>query len=55
MEHKAHQYQLTLQYLENNHGKAMSEEMLTLNFESHDDIFSIITMLKTKGIFGEEK
>lgn len=55
MEHKAHQYQLTLQYLENNKGEGMTEEMVALNFESHDDIFSIIAMLKAKGILGEEK
>lgn len=55
MEHKAHQYKLTLQYLENNQGEAKNDEMLALNFESHDDIFSIIAMLNAKGIFGEEK
>jgi hypothetical protein len=54
MEHKAHQYKLTLQYLENNKGEAMNEETLEFDFESHDDIFSIIAMLKTKGLFEDE-
>ena len=55
MEHKAHQYKLALQYLENNKGEAINKEILEFNFESHDDIFSIIDLLKGKGLLEDEQ
>ncbi len=55
MNHKIHQYKLTLQYLGNNKGKAVDKGTLEFNFENHDDIFSIIELIKAKGLFEDEQ
>jgi hypothetical protein len=55
MEHKAHHYKLTLQHLENNKGEAVDKEVLELNFENHDNIFSIIELMKVKSLFENEQ
>lgn len=52
MEKRAHQYKLTLEYLKNAKGEIQSVAPIELNFENHDDIFSIIERQKSKGLFG---
>lgn len=53
MEKRAHQYKLTLAYIKDAKGEAMSVEPLELTFENHDDIFAIIERQKAKGLFGD--
>ncbi len=53
MEKKAHQYKLTLEYLQNNKGDKMETSPLELVFENHDDIFAIIERLKQKNHFND--
>lgn len=53
MEKKAHQYKLTLEYLQNNKGDKMETSPLELVFENHDNIFAIIERLKQKNHFND--
>lgn len=53
MEKIAHQYKLTLEYLQNRKGETVEHEPLELTFENHDDIFSIIERQKAKDLFGD--
>lgn len=53
MEKKAHQYKLTLEYLQNNKGDKIETSPLELVFENHDDIFAIIERLKQKNHFDD--
>ena len=53
MEKKAHQYKLTLEYLQNNKGDKMETSPLELIFENHDDIFAIVERLKQKNHFDD--
>lgn len=55
MEKKAHQYKLTLEYLKNARGEEVSQQLLELSFENHDNIFDIVERQKTKGLFGNEQ
>lgn len=53
MEKRAHQYKLTLEYLKDAKGETMQAAPVELNFQNHDDIFSIIERLKAKDFFGD--
>lgn len=53
MEKKAHQYKLTLEYLQNNKGDKMETSPLELVFENHDNIFAIIERLKQRNHFND--
>jgi len=53
MEKKAHQYKLTLEYLQNNKGDKIETSPLELVFENHDDIFAIVERLKQKNHFDD--
>ncbi|MFT3823786.1 MAG: DUF3861 domain-containing protein [Chitinophagaceae bacterium] len=54
MEKRAHQYKLTLEYLEDNKGEAVNTEPVTLLFDNHDDIFSIIKRQEERDLFGDK-
>lgn len=53
MEKKAHQYKLTLEYLENNNGESMNMTPVELKFDNHDDIFKIVQMQQERNLFGD--
>ena len=55
MEKRAHQYKLTLTYLETAKGEAVDKQPIELKFTNHDDIFSIIERIKAKHLFNDEK
>lgn len=55
MEKRAHQYQLTLEYLENNKGEKMNNTPLKLKFDNHDDIFGIIEKISEKNLFANQQ
>ncbi|RAJ05457.1 uncharacterized protein DUF3861 [Chitinophaga skermanii] len=55
MEKKAHQYKLTLEYVQNNKGEAMSLPPVEVAFDNHDDIFSIIERQQAANLFGDPK
>ena len=54
MEKKAHQYKLTLEYLENNNGESMDMDPIELKFDNHDDIFKIVQMQQERNLFGNK-
>ncbi len=51
---KAHQYKLTLEYLENQNGENLDVPSFVLRFENHDDIFSIIKRMQERHFFDSE-
>jgi len=55
MEKRAHQYKLTLEYLKDTKGEAVSEAPIELLFENHDNIFAIIERQKDKNLFGNKQ
>lgn len=54
MSKRAHKYRLSLEYLENNQGEKIEADAISLDFDNHDDIFSIIETLKKRDFFGNE-
>lgn len=55
MEKRAHQYKLTLEYVKDAKGEAVSEPPIEFLFENHDNIFSIIEKQKDKNLFGNKQ
>lgn len=53
MKKKAHQYKLTLAHLKSIKGEEMNTPPLEIEFENHDDIFSIIEKTQEKNFFGD--
>ncbi len=51
MEKRAHQYKLTLEYLQTSKGEAVIQSPIVIEFVNHDDIFSIVNKLQQKDIF----
>jgi len=54
MEKPAHQYKITLEHLATVKGEAGAHEPLQLEFDNHDDIFSIIERIQVKNIFKDK-
>lgn len=55
MEKQEHKYRLTLEYLRNNKDEQVLIQPLSMEFENHDDIFSIIKRLTDKNLFDNEQ
>lgn len=51
MEKRANKYRLTLELLSTTKGETGTQEPLQLEFDNHDEIFSIIERIKSKNIF----
>lgn len=51
MEKRAHQYNLTLEYVQDNKGETVDCDPIQLEFTNHDDIFSIVSTLKERNFF----
>lgn len=54
MNKRTNKYKLTLEPLELAKGDAAKEELLSLEFENHDEIFGIIERVKQKKLFGDD-
>jgi hypothetical protein len=51
MEERSHQYRLQLDYLTDTKGEKQQTEPVQIEFENHDNILSIIEILKEKDPF----
>jgi hypothetical protein len=54
VEKRAHKYKLTLEHLATAKGEASTYQPLQLEFDNHDDIFSIIERMKARNLFNDE-
>ncbi|GGF05140.1 DUF3861 domain-containing protein [Flavobacterium limi] len=54
MEKKSNKYYLTLSLKEYSNGETAPAKELGIEFENHDEIFSIIEKIKTKNVFNNE-
>lgn len=54
MEKKSNKYFLTLKLQQYSNGETAPAKELALNFDNHDEIFSIIEIIKNKNIFDDE-
>ncbi len=54
MEKRAHKYKLTLEHLATAKGEASTHQPLQLEFDNHDDIFSIIERIQAKDLFNDK-
>jgi len=54
MEKRLNKYYLTLSLKEYANGETMPVKELGIEFENHDEIFSIIERMKTKNLFDNE-
>lgn len=51
MTKRNHTYSLTLEYVSDKNGDAVSQDELSLTFENHDNLFEIITRMKNSDLF----
>lgn len=54
MEKRAHKYKLTLEHLATAKGETSTHQPLQLEFDNHDDIFSIIERMQARNLFNNE-
>lgn len=54
MNKKGYKYRLVLEYLKDNKDEVIQVAPLSLEFENHDDIFTIIKMQEEMNLFGDK-
>jgi hypothetical protein len=55
VEKRAHKYKFTLEHLATSKGESSTHQPLQLEFDNHDDIFSIIERIQAKNLFNNDK
>ncbi|CAN5712132.1 DUF3861 domain-containing protein [soil metagenome] len=51
MEKRANKYRLTLELISTTKGETVNQEPLHLEFDNHDEVFSIIKRIQSKNVF----
>jgi Domain of Unknown Function with PDB structure (DUF3861) len=54
VEKRAHKYKITLEHLTTAKGEPSTHQPLELEFDNHDDIFSIIERMQARDLFNDK-